>query len=124
MLRKRRRGWAPGDSGQIFNLMGPLPAHSTEGISTSGAGPGRGTVVIDPKGDLITDLLARLPERVADRVVLFNPAERHARPTLNVLQGPDPHRATDNLDGIFARIYKDFEGPGTDDILRSACLTL
>ncbi|WP_329242776.1 type IV secretion system DNA-binding domain-containing protein [Actinoallomurus sp. NBC_01490] len=85
---------------------------------------GRGAVVIDPKGDLVTDLLARLPERVADRVVLFDPDERHARPSLNVLQGPDPNLATDNLVGIFQRIYKEFWGPRTDDILRSACLTL
>lgn len=88
------------------------------------AAAGRGAVVIDPKGDLITDLLARLPERVADRVVLFDPDERHARPSLNVLQGPDPNLATDNLVGIFQRIYKEFWGPRTDDILRSACLTL
>ncbi|GAA4100765.1 type IV secretory system conjugative DNA transfer family protein [Actinomadura miaoliensis] len=84
---------------------------------------GRGAVVIDPKGDLIVDLLARLPEQVADKVVLFDPDQRR-RPALNVLQGPDPHLATDNLVGIFHRIYKEFWGPRTDDILRSACLTL
>lgn len=84
---------------------------------------GRGAAVIDPKGDLISDVLARLPEHLADKVVLFDPDQRH-RPTLNVLQGPDPHLASDNLVGIFRRIYKDFWGPRTDDILRSACLTL
>ncbi|RKS70693.1 TraM-binding TraD/TraG-like protein [Actinomadura pelletieri DSM 43383] len=84
---------------------------------------GRGAVVIDPKGDLIVDLLARLPEHAADKVVLFDPDQRR-RPALNVLQGPDAHLASDNLVGIFHRIYKDFWGPRTDDILRSACLTL
>ncbi|TDD23813.1 DUF87 domain-containing protein [Actinomadura sp. KC06] len=85
---------------------------------------GRGVVVIDPKGDLIVDLLARLPEESASKVALFDPDERHGHPTLNVLQGPDAHLATDNLVGIFSRIYRDFWGPRTDDILRSACLTL
>ncbi len=84
---------------------------------------GRGAVVIDPKGDLIIDVLSRLPEHVADKVVLLDP-DQHPRPALNVLQGPDPHLASDNLVGIFRRIYKDFWGPRTDDILRSACLTL
>ena len=84
---------------------------------------GRGAVVIDPKGDLIVDVLSRLPEHVADKVVLFDPDER-SRPVLNVVQGPDRDLAADNLVGIFRRIYKDFWGPRTDDILRSACLTL
>jgi hypothetical protein len=87
------------------------------------ADAGRGAVVIDPKGDLIIDLLARLPEHIAGKVVLFDPDERR-RPSLNVLQGPDAHLTSDNLVGIFRRIYKDFWGPRTDDILRSACLTL
>lgn len=88
------------------------------------AAAGRGAVVIDPKGDLIIDLLSRLPEKTADKVVLLDPDDRHAPPTLNVLQGADPHLATDNLVGIFQRIYREFWGPRTDDILRSACLTL
>lgn len=87
------------------------------------AAAGRGAVVIDPKGDLIVDVLSRLPEHVADKVVLFDPDERQ-RPVLNVVQGPDRDLAADNLVGIFRRIFKDFWGPRTDDILRSACLTL
>jgi len=84
---------------------------------------GRGVVVIDPKGDLIIELLSRLPAAVADKVVLFDPdAQRF--PSLNILQGPNAHLACDNLVGIFRRIYSDFWGPRTDDILRSACLTL
>lgn len=40
---------------------------------------GRGLVVIDPKGDLVTDVLSRLPRSAADRVVLFD-ADSPARP--------------------------------------------
>ena len=40
---------------------------------------GRGVVVIDPKGDLVTDLLDRLPAEAAGRVVLFD-ADSHAQP--------------------------------------------
>jgi TraM recognition site of TraD and TraG/Type IV secretion-system coupling protein DNA-binding domain len=85
---------------------------------------GRGAVVIDPKGDMITDLLARLPASAAGRVVLLDPDDRGPRPCLNVLEGPVPELVTDHLTGIFRRIYADFWGPRTDDVFRSACLTL
>ena len=89
---------------------------------------GRGAVFIDPKGDAITDLLPRLPAHLAGKVVLFDPASPAAPPCLNVLQGsPDGSDAeviTDNITGIFRRIYAAFWGPRTDDIFRAACLTL
>ena len=43
---------------------------------------------------------------------------------MNVLSGPDPDLAVDNLVGIFRSIFAAFWGPRTDDVLRSACLTL
>jgi hypothetical protein len=83
---------------------------------------GRGAVVIDPKGDLVADILDRLP---ADRsVVLIDPAEAAAPPVLNVLEGDDPDLVVDHLVGIFRRIFEAYWGPRTDDVLRSACLTL
>ena len=85
---------------------------------------GRGVVVIDPKGDLITDLLDRLPQCAEARTVLVDPEDPDAAPVLNVLSGPDPDLAVDNLVGIFRSIFSAFWGPRTDDVLRSACLTL
>jgi hypothetical protein len=85
---------------------------------------GRGTIVIDPKGDLITDLLPRLPDRVASKTVLFDPNDAGPQPALNVLDGPDADLTVDHLVGIFHRIFDKFWGPRTDDVLRSACLTL
>ncbi len=89
---------------------------------------GRGAVFIDPKGDAVTDLLPRLPEHVAGKVVLFDPASKRPPPCLNVLQGnrdgSDVDVITDNITGIFRRIFAAFWGPRTDDIFRAACLTL
>ena len=107
---------------------------------------GRGVVVIDPKGDLVTDLLDRLPAEVAQRVVLFDADSRTPPPCLNPLQPrlPQPVPASaetgaddapasdlgagdvavDNLTSVFARVYSAFWGPRTDDIFRAACLTL
>jgi hypothetical protein len=85
---------------------------------------GRGVVVIDPKGDLVGDLLDRLPERALERLVLLDPDERAAPPTLNPLEGDDPDLAVDQLVGILHRIWIAHWGPRIDDVLRASCLTL
>lgn len=85
---------------------------------------GRGAVVIDPKGDLVADLLDRLPADIATRTVLFDPEDTAPPPRINMFDGVDPDVAVDNLTGIFKRIYAGFWGPRTDDLLRAACLTL
>ncbi|MBF6095733.1 type IV secretory system conjugative DNA transfer family protein [Nocardia cyriacigeorgica] len=86
----------------------------------------RGLVVVDPKGDLITDILDRLPARHADRVVLFDADSRTRPPCLNPLdtRDADIDLAVDNLVTIFHRIYSQHWGPRTDDVLRASLLTL
>ena len=56
--------------------------------------------------------------------MLIDPEDPDAAPILNVLSGPDPDLAVDNLVGIFRSIFAAFWGPRTDDVLRAACLTL
>jgi energy-coupling factor transporter ATP-binding protein EcfA2 len=85
---------------------------------------GRGVVLIDPKGDLVDDLLARLPEQALRRLVLIDPKETEAPPALNVLEGEPPEVAVDHVVSVFARIFSAWWGPRTDDVLRSACATL
>jgi len=84
----------------------------------------RGVVVIDPKGDLVTDICARMPDGAEKRTVLIDPEESQAPPIMNVLAGPDPDLVVDNVVGIFRSIFAAFWGPRTDDVLRAACLTL
>ncbi|MGW3626190.1 type IV secretory system conjugative DNA transfer family protein [Streptomyces sp. NPDC000880] len=84
----------------------------------------RGVIVIDPKGDLVTDLLDRLPDTCAGRLVLIDPDDAHTPPCLNVLDGTDIDVVVDNITGIFRRIFTAFGGPRTDDVMRAACLTL
>ncbi|SEP54046.1 type IV secretory system conjugative DNA transfer family protein [Amycolatopsis saalfeldensis] len=88
------------------------------------ADAGRGLVVIDPKGDLVADVLMRLPVRLGEKVVLFDADSRSRPPVLNPLGGADTARAVDNLVSIFSRIYASSWGPRTEDILRSGLLTL
>ncbi|MEV6236776.1 type IV secretion system DNA-binding domain-containing protein [Lentzea sp. NPDC051838] len=85
---------------------------------------GRGVVVIDPKGDLVSDILMRLPEELGERVVLFDADSKSRPPVLNPLDSKDKVRAVDNLVSIFSRIYASSWGPRTEDILRASLLTL
>ncbi|MCR3721120.1 MULTISPECIES: type IV secretory system conjugative DNA transfer family protein [Prauserella salsuginis group] len=85
---------------------------------------GRGVVLIDPKGDLVTDILNRIPLDAAARVVLFDADSRHRPPILNPLEGGETDREVDNLVSVFRRVYSAFWGPRTDDLMRAACLTL
>ena len=57
---------------------------------------GRGLVVIDPKGDLVIDILDRLPARVADRIVLIDPDQPDGA-RLNPLAGFDDDLIVDNV---------------------------
>ena len=124
-------GIAVADARHHLRVIGPTGTGKTTLITgqiLADAGAGRGVVFVDPKGDAVTDLLARLPAHVAGKVVLLDPADSAAPPCLNVLQGDgsgtDHDVITDNVTGIFRRIFSQFWGPRTDDIFRAACLTL
>ncbi|MFC4912262.1 type IV secretory system conjugative DNA transfer family protein [Actinomadura gamaensis] len=85
---------------------------------------GRGALVIDPKGDLIIDVLDRLPERAIGTTVVFDPAQDGPPPCLNVLAGADPAFAAEAIVTTFRRCFASSWGPRMDDLMRAACLTL
>ena len=85
---------------------------------------GRGVLAVDPKGDLVTEVLDRLPASALDRLVLIDPDDPNPPPVLNVLDGPDVDLVADHAVGIMSRLFSAWWGPRTDDILRAAVLTL
>jgi type IV secretion system coupling TraD/TrwB family protein len=85
---------------------------------------GRGALVIDPKGDLVADVLDRLPASAIGKTVVFDPTQKGRPPCVNVLAGTDPAFAVDSIVTIFHRCFTSAWGPRIDDLLRSACLTL
>ncbi|MCM4078265.1 type IV secretion system DNA-binding domain-containing protein [Paractinoplanes hotanensis] len=85
---------------------------------------GRGTVVIDPRGDLINDILDRLPASYAGKIVIIDPDQENPGCFNPLDDQGDPHLAVDNLVGIFAKIFQGQWGPRMDDTMRVACLTL
>lgn len=126
----RRVGLAVADARQHLHVLGATGTGKSTLLARMilhDAAAGRGAVVIDPRGDLITDLLDRLPTAVADRVVLFDADDRRRPPCLNPLDVPAGSSAdatVDNLVSVFSRVFSASWGPRTDDILRAACLTL
>ena len=124
-------GLAVPDARHHLRICGPTGTGKTTLIAgqiLADADAGRGVVFIDPKGDAVLDVIARLPEQAAPKVVLFDPGDQQPPPCLNVLQGDgsgtDTDMIVDNVTGIFRRIFAGFWGPRTDDIFRAACLTL
>jgi hypothetical protein len=85
---------------------------------------GRGVLVIDPKADLVNDILARIPkERDCDVVVLdpsdprpvgFNPLAYKASPTL----------VADAVLAVFKEVFAENWGIRSQDVLSAALLTL
>jgi hypothetical protein len=85
---------------------------------------GRGTVVIDPRGDLVTDVLDRLPASYAARIAIIDPDQPNPACFNPLDDSTDPHLAVDNLVGVFSKIFQRHWGPRIDDTLRVSCLTL
>ncbi|MFD4559071.1 helicase HerA domain-containing protein [Streptomyces sp. NPDC058469] len=115
------------DARQHLHILGATGSGKSELIARmilADSEAGRGLVVVDPKGDLITDILMRLPEELGDKVILFDADSGARPPVLNPLEGADAARTVDNLVSIFSRVYASSWGPRTDDILRAGLLTL
>jgi hypothetical protein len=84
----------------------------------------RGTVVIDPRGDLVLDILDRLPADYAERIAIIDPGQDNPACFNPLDDGGDAHLAVDNLVGVFSKIFQRHGGPRIDDTLRVSCLTL
>jgi hypothetical protein len=86
---------------------------------------GHSVVVIEPKGDLVDDVLARVGHDRHDEVVILDPND--AEPVgINPLDstGRRPEIVADNLLTTFKGLYGKNIGPRSADILYAALLTL
>jgi Type IV secretion-system coupling protein DNA-binding domain len=93
------------------------------------AAAGYGLCLLDPKGDLVETVLERLPEHVAERVIVLDPSRTDRPVGLNPLAAPYADEnarelAADRVLHIFRDLYRSHWGPRTDDVLRAALLTL
>lgn len=118
------------DSRRHTYILGPTGTGKTTlmaNLACQDIAAGRGVGVIDPKGDLVAAVLARIPPERIDDVVLITPGDGDLSVGLNPLEagaGDDRDLIAENALTIFKRIYERYWGPRTDDILKSTLLTL
>lgn len=86
---------------------------------------GRAVVVVEPKGDLVSDVLAHVPEGRRGDVVVLDPRD-DAPVGLNPLarHGRRPELVADSVLSIFKQLYRSSVGPRSQDILYASLLTL
>lgn len=85
---------------------------------------GRGCVVIEPKGDLVADILDRIPQHRRDDVVVLDPTAKNVA-GLNPLTGRgSPELKADAMMSIFGDLFGEALGVRSKDILHASLLTV
>lgn len=120
---------SPHDALRHLHLMAPTGAGKSTlmlNLISQDMADGRGVVVIDPKGDLIEDVLARVPDKRAGDVVVIDPTDESRPVGLNVLKaaGRSPELIADQVLAVFHGLYHDSWGPRTQDVLHASLLTI
>ena len=131
-------GAVPGETGLVrlpiadavyhTHLLGPTGVGKSTvllSLALADAAEGRGLLLLDPKGDLATDFVARLPQERADDVVVLDPTNP-CPVGFNPLSGP-PELAVVTAEavlGVLAELFRDSWGIRTADVLSAALLTL
>jgi hypothetical protein len=85
---------------------------------------GYGVIAIDARGDLITDVLARIPDHRADDVIVVDPTVTDHPVGFNPLTSPHKERAAEFVMHVLHSIYEESWGPRTADVLRASLLPL
>ena len=87
---------------------------------------GRSVLVIDPKADLVNDILSRIPEKRTDDVVVIDPSD-DCPVGFNPLafkNYENPALIADAILGVLKEIWSDSWGVRIQDVLSAALLTL
>ncbi|QHN42880.1 type IV secretion system DNA-binding domain-containing protein [Candidatus Mycosynbacter amalyticus] len=84
----------------------------------------RGVLVIDPKDDLNSDILARMNPKRAKDVVYIDPTADNIVSINSLAGGGDPDLAADAMLAVLREIFASSWGQRTEDILSNALLTL
>jgi Helicase HerA, central domain len=86
---------------------------------------GDGVGLIDPHGDLVNWVLARIPKHRLDDVVVVEPARSDSAVAFNIFEGPEsPEAMADQINAIFRGIYKDTTGVFNENYLAGAIQAL
>jgi hypothetical protein len=126
---ERSLALSPEDSLRHLHVIGPTGVGKSTlllNLIVQDMTAGRAVVVIEPKGDLIADVLQRVPPRRINDVVVLDPTDNERPVGINPLAagGRSPELVADQLLAVFHGLYAAHWGPRTQDILHASLLTL
>lgn len=123
----KRLSIAPKDALEHSILLGPTGSGKStamQSIILSDIKAGRSVLVVDPKADLVTSILERIPEERKHDVVVLDPSDP-SPVGFNPLALPgDPTLITDSILAVFQELFSQNWGIRSADILSGALLTL
>jgi hypothetical protein len=130
--RRIRIGVSHVDCRHHMHVLGPTGTGKTSlliRMILDDAQAGRGVAAFDPaKGDLIRDLLDRLPAECGDRLVIVDPDETTAPPAINLLDphvhGGTPHDTAAHITSVMAKVWSRWWGDRMTEIAYHGLLTL
>ena len=128
-----RLGISIGDALYHTVLLGPTGAGKSTALAhlaLADIAAGRGVLLIDPKTDLVADILARIPEQRRDDVVVIDPTS--SRPVgINPLarvqtarSGASPELVADTVLATFKGVFAESWGVRVEQVLSAALVTL
>ncbi|MGC4104872.1 MAG: DUF853 family protein [Thermomicrobiales bacterium] len=116
------------DAFRHTHILGPTgvgKSTAMQHLITADIEAGISVILIDPKGDLATDVLARIPERRWRDVVVIDPALPHPVGINTLATTPDRRGlVADGLLAIVKGLFPSAFGPRTVDVLHASLLTL
>ncbi len=119
----------PRDSLEHTIVLGPTGSGKSNvllSLILANINAGRSILVIDPKADLVNDILARIPPERADDVVVIDPSD--SSPVginpFSICNDQNQELVADAILAVFKEIFADSWGIRSQDILSSAFLTL
>jgi Helicase HerA, central domain/Type IV secretion-system coupling protein DNA-binding domain len=117
------------DARHHLHLLGPTGVGKSTllaNLAVADMKAGLGVVVVDPKGDLVTELLERVPPGRQSDVVVLDPIDSERPVGLNPLATGDrnPELVADQVLSVFHSLWESSWGPRTADILHASLLSL
>ena len=123
-------GISPADSLLHTVLLGPTGVGKSTAmlrLILADIRAGRGVLVIDPKSDLVTSLLERIPPSRHEDVVLLDPTMPQVvglNPLVSQAARQQPDLVADSLLASFKSIFAESWGVRTEEVLAACLLTL
>lgn len=120
---------SPRDGLEHVHLIGPTGSGKSTAMQhliLADIRAGRSVLVIDPKTDMVNDILARIPEKRTDEVVVLDPSDP-CPAGFNPLAFRDygnPALIADAVLGVLKEIWSDSWGVRIQDVLSAALITL